>query len=347
MTINVLQNVSIFFLKVCGRKEAIKVNPLVSVIIPCFNCESYVEQAVISIMKQSYRNMEILIADDCSTDNTLAILMKLKKEDNRIHVFRNTQNLKIVKTLNNLIAVAKGKYIARMDADDISDKDRIKFQVCFLEKNTDYALCGTNACFIDKDGTKLYQSNMPITDTENRFFMQYYSTLLHPTILARSEILKNNMYDEAYLYAEDYELWCRLIFEKNYKVYNLPNILFSYRMFSEQSSDVHRKEQWESSAAIFDRYSITDYVYKDIHEEIFYLRNQSLTPDKINYIYLTQKKLIKERMRYAAPVEEKLIYYLHKRHADRYVLQILFSRLGIYTLLHNIYKKYRRMIKKV
>ena len=110
-------------------------NPLVSVIIPCYNAEKYVEEAVRSIMTQTYKNIEILVTEDCSTDNTLKILKNLEKEDSRIKVIQNKKNLKIVKSLNNMINIAQGKYIARMDADDISLPERIEKQVRFMEEN--------------------------------------------------------------------------------------------------------------------------------------------------------------------------------------------------------------------
>ena len=112
-------------------------NPLVSVIIPCYNAEKYVEEAVRSIMTQRYKNIEILVTEDCSTDNTLKILKNLEKEDSRIKVIQNKKNLKIVKSLNNMINIAQGKYIARMDADDISLPERIEKQVRFMEENPD------------------------------------------------------------------------------------------------------------------------------------------------------------------------------------------------------------------
>ena len=109
--------------------------PLVSVIIPCYNAEKYVEEAIRSIMTQTYSNLEIIVTDDCSSDNTLMILETLAAEDSRIKVIKNEKNLKIVKSLNNMIEVAQGKYIARMDADDISLPERIEKQVSFLDSS--------------------------------------------------------------------------------------------------------------------------------------------------------------------------------------------------------------------
>src|SRR5690242_9188533 len=99
--------------------------PLVSVIIPCFNAEKFVEDAVHSIMQQSYPNLEIIAIDDCSTDSTLNALKKLCAEDARIKLLMNEKNLGLVSTLNKGINSAEGKYIARMDADDISHVNRI------------------------------------------------------------------------------------------------------------------------------------------------------------------------------------------------------------------------------
>ena len=100
-------------------------SPLVSVIIPCYNCIKYVEEAVMSIVNQTYQNMEILITDDCSSDGTYEILKKLAKLDKRIKLYRNQKNEKIIETLNKMIHKSKGKYIARMDSDDISVLTRI------------------------------------------------------------------------------------------------------------------------------------------------------------------------------------------------------------------------------
>ena len=169
--------------KITGEKMA---SPLVSVIIPCYNAEKYVEEAIRSVMTQTYSNLEIIVTDDCSSDNTLMILETLAAEDSRIKVIKNEENLKIVKSLNNMIEVAQGKYIARMDADDISLPERIEKQVSFLESNPEYGLCGTNAWHIDENGKKIGKSYLPVTHEENKFYLAYYSTFYHPTIMLRS-----------------------------------------------------------------------------------------------------------------------------------------------------------------
>ena len=173
--------------------------PLVSVIIPVYNAEKYVEQAVRSILNQTYQNLEILITDDCSADGSFAILQKLAEEDARIKLFRNEHNQKIVCTLNALVERATGKYIARMDADDISLAKRIEKQVAFLEANPCIAICGTNAWHIDEKGKRTKKTCLPLTAEDNQFFLQFYSTFYHPTVMFRSQVYKQNLYSQDFL----------------------------------------------------------------------------------------------------------------------------------------------------
>lgn len=203
-------------------------SPLVSVIIPCYNSEKYVEQAVRSIMNQTYKNLEILITDDCSADSSFVILQRLAEEDSRIKLFKNEQNQKIVRTLNALIECANGKYIARMDADDISLPKRIEKQVAFMEENPDIAICGTNAWHIDENNIVTGQSFLAIDNDDIQIFKLYANPFYHPSVLIRSQILKNYNYNEAYLHAEDFALWKLLL--ETYKGYNLPDKLICYRI---------------------------------------------------------------------------------------------------------------------
>lgn len=202
--------------------------PLVSVIIPCYNAEKYVEQAVRSIMNQTYKNLEILITDDCSTDSSFEILQKLAEEDARIKLFKNEQNQKIVRTLNALVERANGKYIARMDADDISLPKRIEKQVSFMEKHIDYAICGTKIYYIDENNRYLRIPPMPISNEDIQIYKKYACPFYHPSVFAKKEILMKYPYDENFLCAEDYELWLRML--SNFKGYNLKNKLVKYRI---------------------------------------------------------------------------------------------------------------------
>lgn len=242
---------------------------LVSVIIPCYNAAKYVEQAVRSIMEQSYKNLEILVANDCSTDETLEILKKLACEDSRIKVINNEVNLQIVKTLNKLIDLSNGKYIARMDADDISLPDRILHQVSFLEKNPQYDVCGVSAFHINENGQKIRKSLLPKKYEDIKTASLYMSPLYHPTVMIRSNVYKSNLYNETFLYAEDYELWVRLL-KKGHLICNLEDRLFLYRSYKEQTSSAFRRTQIERSKSIFYTYDLIPDSVKELYLSYFF-----------------------------------------------------------------------------
>src|SRR5690606_37410621 len=115
---------------------------LVSVIIPVYNVQKYVTQAIQSILDQTYKNLEIIVIDDCSTDSTYERVLCLQEKDNRLKVYKNEKNIKIAATLNKGISLSHGQFIARMDGDDISKLDRIEKKVKFLKKNRHISLVG-------------------------------------------------------------------------------------------------------------------------------------------------------------------------------------------------------------
>lgn len=202
-------------------------SPFVSVIIPCYNAEGFIEQSIQSIIMQTYKNLEIIVCDDCSTDGTYQILEKLTLEDKRIVLLRNERNLQIVTTLNKMIEIAKGKYIARMDADDLSLSTRIEKQVKFLENNPDYGICGTRAWVIDEKNKIINKSRIPRTNADIQIFKNYDSPFFHPSVMIRTDIMKMYFYNLEYQFCEDFELWQRIL--KRTKGINLSERLFLYR----------------------------------------------------------------------------------------------------------------------
>lgn len=130
-------------------------NKLVSVIIPVYNVEKYVREAIQSIQNQTYKNLEIIVIDDGSIDNTYNIVEKLANADSRIQLYKNESNLNVVKTRNRALSYATGEYIAMMDGDDISALDRIEKKVNFLEENKEFDLVGCSMKAIDIDGKEI------------------------------------------------------------------------------------------------------------------------------------------------------------------------------------------------
>ena len=187
---------------------------LVSVIIPVYNVEKFVEQAIVSIIDQTYKHLEIIVIDDGSSDATYQIVADLAIQDPRIRLYKNERNLKIVKTLNRALSLAQGEYIARMDGDDISALDRIEKQVAFLESNPDYDLVGCSVISMDENGMEIGRS-VASPDQDLLIKLTMYQTLVaHPTWLTRKSVYsKLNGYREL-SGAEDRDFLLRMTSEK-------------------------------------------------------------------------------------------------------------------------------------
>lgn len=312
-------------------------SPLVSVIIPCYNAEKYVEEAVRSIMNQSYKNLEIIVTDDCSSDNTLMILETLAAEDSRIKVIKNKENLKIVKSLNNMIEIAQGKYIARMDADDISLPERIEKQVNFMEENPEYGVCGTNALHIDENGKIIGYRRLPNTDEEISFFKIFYSPLYHPSVLYVANLVKENLYSSDYPIAEDYELWFRLQDGEKIKFYNIQDFLLQYRINQFQSSKTLNQKQVMSSKKILQEY--VQNIPLESHLKLFYSNQDILTYGDLKYATSIIKHIKTQKYKYSYYVFIKIIYKLINEKQYLICMKHCFSFLGFYCCIKKLIGK--------
>lgn len=311
--------------------------PLVSVIIPCYNAEKYVEEAIRSVMTQTYPNLEIILTDDCSSDNTLMILETLAAEDSRIKVIKNEENLKIVKSLNNMIGIAQGKYIARMDADDISLPERIEKQVSFLESNPEYGLCGTNAWHIDESGKKIGKRYLPETNEDIKFFISFYSPIYHPSVFSKAEILKQNLYSEDFPIAEDYELWFRLLFEKKVKFYNIQKFLLKYRITPTQSSKTSIERQIESSKKILEIYNTVHKEVLESHLNLMFNSSALLGIEDINFATKIFREIGKQKYIYSYYVFMKVIYKFLKSKEYFFCIKSCLSPLGFYCCIKKLF----------
>lgn len=307
-------------------------SPLVSVIIPCYNTEKYVEQAVRSIMEQTYTNLEILCCDDCSTDGTFAILQKLAAEDSRVKLFKNETNQKIVKTLNFLVSESSGEYIARMDADDISLPERLEKQVLFLQKNLNVGFCGCNAFHINEADKIIGKSHLPKSSDDTKLFLPYYSTFYHPTVMACAKIFKQNLYNENFLYAEDYELWCRLIFEKGIRGANLGEYLFKYRINRQGISRKNAERQVCATVRAIDKYVVMPVEESEFHKNIFFLHEHPVEKKEIRLLKTVKLKLSKNEKSLSFSAYIKLLFHLKKFHQWKLFLSAALCPLGVYSL---------------
>ena len=236
---------------------------LVSVIMPVYNGAMYLNEAITSILGQTYSNFEFIIINDGSTDRSEEIILSFS--DSRIVYVKNPENYRLIKTLNLGFSMAKGRYIARMDADDVSHPDRLLIQVDFLDHNQDYGLVGTGVNLLNSDKKQLLYH----TDHASlKFALAFYCPFIHPSIMIRRDVLEGMdvVFDNQYLHAEDCELWTRLAFKT--KMANIPEYLLDYRIHDAQISSQHSDFQTDLATKIRRKYlseffgdAVNDYDY--------------------------------------------------------------------------------------
>lgn len=189
-----------------------------SIIMATFNGENCVADAIKSILNQTYKDFEFIIVDDGSNDNTYEIIKKYANSDNRIRIIRNICNIGLAKSLNKAIKQAKGQIIARQDDDDISLPNRLNLQVKFMEKNPNYSFCGCNG--IIKQTKQELLKFFEFKDILKNLILE--NCFYHSTIVIRKDYFERyGAYNEKYLYSQDYELFCRLIYKHKLKAKNL------------------------------------------------------------------------------------------------------------------------------
>ncbi len=245
-------------------------NKLVSVVMPVFNCEDFVKEAIESILNQTYREFELIVINDGSTDGSDVLIREFN--DPRIKYINNSPNKGIVSTINEGVSRSKGKYIARMDADDISLPTRLAKQVDFLETNPDVKLCGTRAIAIDKNGRQLVKLNRPLKHDKIKVFNLFRNAFIHPTIMADANALKKIGFTEDYKYAEDYFTFSQ--FTMQYQVANLEWPLLLYRLHDESITAKKNKEMMASELKTM-RYLLS-FLFKTIELKIVQLHHALL-----------------------------------------------------------------------
>ena len=229
-----------------SKKKNVKI-PLVSVVMSVYNGEKYLREAIDSILNQTFKDFEFIIINDGSTDDTLKIIKSYK--DPRI-MLTSRENKGLVASLNEGIERARGKYIARMDADDISVSERLQLQVEYLESNPCVGLVGSQFCTINKDDSVAKSLvSMPITDYDIKLLLGYGTVFCHSSVLFKKELIgKVGGYDEKYYLAEDHDLWCRMA--EVTKVHNIPEVLLAYRLVDSGISSGNSKLQVQRMKAV-------------------------------------------------------------------------------------------------
>jgi len=224
--------------------------PLVSVLMPVYNGEAYLREAIDSIIHQTYTTFELLLINDGSTDSSEIIA--LSYSDIRIKYIKNESNIGLIKTLNKGIGLAKGKYIARMDADDISSIERLSTQVSILEsRNID--VISSSVTKISSIGAYIGIGDCLECNNElTRFMLMFGNPINHPAVTVRTSIMHKFKYRESYdaIHVEDYDLWSRMAADPliQFAITAIP--LLCYRRTGENITERHLENLLKSSAII-------------------------------------------------------------------------------------------------
>lgn len=213
-------------------QEKLPATPLVTVSMPAFNSERYIAEAIESILAQSYENFELIIVDDGSTDRTREIVERYS--DPRIIKIFSDQNRGLITTRNLIASIAKGKYLALLDADDRAFPERLQLQVDFLESNA-ADICGADHWTLNQANGEMKRSKQRHTDSDIRALLSICSPLCNPAVMGRLEIFKQFPYKSSYMHAEDYCLWTEIALA-GYRFANIERKLIVYRLHSTQTS---------------------------------------------------------------------------------------------------------------
>jgi glycosyltransferase involved in cell wall biosynthesis len=245
---------------------------LVSVIMSVYNAEQYLAQAIESILEQSYSNFEFIILNDGSTDNSHDIVKKYAAKDKRIQLI-SRPNKGLIASLNEGLDEARGDFIARQDADDISLPERLQAQVDFLQNHPEIGLLGTNIEVINEKGDKVSKkvANVDfLTSPDDLKLAEVFSNqFAHGSIMVKSALLKTSLYDRDYKHAEDFELWSRI--SHHSQIANLKEPLYLWRLHQSGVTSANTSEMTSKAMAIagreFDYYleHKSDYQFFSFH----------------------------------------------------------------------------------
>lgn len=272
-------------------------NPAITVLMTIYQDQVYLSEAIRSILNQSYRNFEFLIIVEPETpEESLEIIRAFR--DKRIRLIINKKHLGFSNSLNKGIRIAKGKYIARMDADDISLRNRLLFQFIYMELHSNVILCGTNVYDINAKGEKIGKTHLPLYSNKIKMWLCFQNVIRHPTVMfRRDKIIADNFFYKVQE-AEDYELWTRICLQ--YRITNLRSVLLKRRLHHDNSIYVKRKEISEYDVQIqkklWERMGIQVDITKPFYE------NRELT--------LKERK---QRREYINRLEYKAPYFIGKK----------------------------------
>ena len=214
--------------------------PKISVIMSVYNCFPFLSESIKSVLVQPLKDFELIIVDDSSTDKSIEIIRKFMEKDKRIKLIKNKKNIGLTKSLNKGLKIAKGKYIARIDTDDISLPNRFQIQYQFMKENPNIFLTGGTAIIIDENEKEIKKYKPITNEGKLKKILKKCNAICHSTIMFKNE--KNNFYREKFYYSQDYDFYLKMLSEGK-RLLNIPDVLIKYRITPEAISSLQRTKQ--------------------------------------------------------------------------------------------------------
>jgi len=274
------------------------INPKVTVLMSVYNGQEYLRESIDSILKQTFKDFEFLIINDGSTDKTAEILESY--QDPRIKIINNERNIGLTKSLNKGLKLAKGEYIARMDADDISMRNRLEVQYDYLTNNLEVGLVGSWNGVIDDIGNTIGFWKCNYSSEDIYYILNFRNCLTHCSVLFRKDLIMNNGgYNETVNDAEDYELWSRV--SKITKIYQIQEPLVKWRMTNDSISSKRRSCQMKTVNTIV-KNNLEHLIDRKIDDKILCFIRDNF--DNFNYDYLGT--LTKDELLYSIRLINKI-----------------------------------------
>ncbi|KAF3983690.1 MAG: glycosyltransferase [Methylococcales symbiont of Hymedesmia sp. n. MRB-2018] len=300
---------------------------LISVLMPVYNAEKYLDEAIQSILNQTFTDFEFIIINDGSSDNSLNIIKKYQQQDSRIVVV-SRENKGFIFSLNEGVSLVKGKYIIKMDADDISLPTRIERQLAFLEEHN-LDMCGTAFVRFNQQGEKGLICH-PSLDRDIKFSLIFYCAFHYP--IMKTSIFKSLAYDQDCKYAEDYKLWIDVALQ-GYKIGNTPEVLFKYRQHENQISRQYIEEQKQCAKEI-SLYYLSQLKEVEIEKYVAIFLKESSVDVKI------WEKLCKALMKYKQKNNVSDAVFL------KVLRHVIINTPQVSPAYYWVYKKYSKGMKK-
>lgn len=215
----------------------------VTILLPAYNAALYLRDSLDSIMRQAFKDFDVLLIDDGSMDDTSKIAIEYSNIDRRIKYYKNKKNIGLIKTLNKGLSLAKGEYIVRMDADDIMFDDRLYKQVKYMDSNPECFVCGGQMEYIG--GLTGMAPILPQKYEDLLYLSLINCPLYHPTTIIRNSAIKQFglKYNDSYKHAEDYKFWSDIIFSHPNSIANIKDVVLFYRISNNQITAKYSDEQ--------------------------------------------------------------------------------------------------------